>query len=129
MKKFLFVVFLFVGITTAESQQLLVEAGKTISSFEYSNSKGNNLENIQPTNHTYLSLGYRTNIFTKNLFLDLKFKDILDDLEFAAQVAIRFSDSQLEKNEIKVSTKIEKFQDFSINKNKEIDKYLESYRI
>ena len=71
MREFLFVAFLIIGVTVVNSQQLYFEAGKTISSFNYKNSQGNSLENLQGTNHTFMGLGYRTNIFTKKLFLNL----------------------------------------------------------
>lgn len=55
----------------ADAQQLYVETGKTISSFNYKNSAGKQLENLHSTNHVFMSLGYRKSIFTKNLFLNV----------------------------------------------------------
>lgn len=48
-----------------------LEGGKTASSFDFKNSQGESLENLQPSNHSFISLGYRRTIFTKNLFLNL----------------------------------------------------------
>jgi flagellar motor protein MotB len=71
MRKFLFVTLFLAGLTTLKCQQINLEAGNTISSFNYKNSQGTSLENLQATNHSFMNLGYRMNIFTKNLFLDL----------------------------------------------------------
>lgn len=71
MRLFLLLSFLFLSITSANSQQLYLEAGKSISSFDYSNSQGESLDNLQSSNQTYLSLGYRKSVFTKRLFLNL----------------------------------------------------------
>ena len=71
MKKLLLVTVLIISISAVRSQQIFVEAGKTISSFDYTNSQGNKLANLQSTNQTFMSLGYRMNVFTKNLYLDI----------------------------------------------------------
>ena len=71
MRKILFVSLLILSVATLKSQQLYFDAGKTISSFVYKNSQGNSLENLQATNHVFMDLGYRMNVFIKNLYLDL----------------------------------------------------------
>ena len=71
MKNFLIITFLLLSISAARSQEIFVEAGKTLSSFDYTNSQGNKLANLQSTNQTFMSLGYRMNVFTKNLYLDI----------------------------------------------------------
>ena len=70
MKKTLFVIFLFIGVSTAKSQYIFLETGKTISSFRFENSEGESLDNLQSTDHTFMNLGYRRSIFTKNLYLN-----------------------------------------------------------
>lgn len=58
-------------VNTLLSQQIYLETGKTISSFDYENSFGETLDNLHSSNHTYLSLGYRKSVWTKRLFLNL----------------------------------------------------------
>jgi len=57
--------------TTITAQQLYLETGKTVSSFDYKNSQGNKLNNLQTTTHNFMALGYRNQILTKNLFASL----------------------------------------------------------
>lgn len=71
MRKLLLFVALFVCVNTLLSQQLFIETGKTISSFDYENSFGETLGNLHSSNHTYLGLGYRKSVWTKRLFLNL----------------------------------------------------------
>ena len=52
----------FVMTTMASAQQLYLEVGKTSSSFDYKNSQGQRIDNLQATNHQFMSLGYRDNI-------------------------------------------------------------------
>lgn len=56
-----FLIF-FLVTTLASAQQIYLEGGKTSSSFDYKNSQGQKLENLQATNHHFMSLGYRDNI-------------------------------------------------------------------
>lgn len=71
MKKLLFFTLLLIGTMIVNSQQLYFESGKTISSFDYKNSQGETLDNLQSTNYTFVNIGYRRSIFTKNLYLDI----------------------------------------------------------
>ncbi|WP_100615043.1 hypothetical protein [Confluentibacter citreus] len=52
----------FVVTTIASAQQLYLEIGKTSSSFDYKNSQGGTLDNLQATNHNFMTLGYRGSI-------------------------------------------------------------------
>lgn len=72
MRTLLLFTFLILYITTLNSQQISMEAGKNISSFTYTNSQGENLENLQSTNNTFMYLGYRRSIFFKRFFLNAK---------------------------------------------------------
>ncbi len=54
--------------TTATAQQLYLETGKTSSTFDYSNSQGTSLDNLQSTAHSFLAAGYRGQVFAKDLF-------------------------------------------------------------
>lgn len=66
MKKITLVLLLLTA-TIATAQQLYVEGGKTLSSFDFKNSQGNSLDNLQATAHSFMSLGYKNQLFTKNL--------------------------------------------------------------
>ena len=70
MKKITIALFLLVATTTF-SQQFYIEAGKTISSFDYKNSQGEGLDNLQATPHSLMTLGYRSQTFIKNLSMSL----------------------------------------------------------
>lgn len=52
----------FLVTTMTSAQQLYLEAGKTSSSFDYKNSQGEKLDNLQATSHNFMSLGYQVNI-------------------------------------------------------------------
>ncbi len=67
MKKTTLLFFLLLGINSF-SQQLYIEAGKTMSSFEYKNSDGNGLDNLHATSQSFMTMGFRNQIFTKNLY-------------------------------------------------------------
>lgn len=67
MKKItLLLIFLYTGINSF-GQQIYVEGGKTMSSFDYKNSQGNGLDNLQSTPHSFMAIGYRDQILVKNL--------------------------------------------------------------
>jgi hypothetical protein len=66
MKKITLALFLLVAATTF-SQQIYIEAGKTISSFDYKNSQGERLDNLQATPHSFMTVGYRNQSIVRNL--------------------------------------------------------------
>ncbi|SNR82244.1 outer membrane beta-barrel protein [Lutibacter flavus] len=70
MKKITLLFFLFLGITTF-GQQIYIETGKTASSFEFKDSQGTSLENMQATTNNHLAVGFKSQVFTKNLNLSL----------------------------------------------------------
>lgn len=49
------------------SQQVYLEMGKTISSFDYKNSDGNTLDNLRGSTHNYMKLGYHSNFLVQQL--------------------------------------------------------------
>ena len=67
MKKHLILAFLLVNMGLVYSQQIYFEVGKSLSTFEYLNSKGEKLENLQSTSHSFLSAGYKNKIFKEKL--------------------------------------------------------------
>ncbi|AMC11825.1 hypothetical protein Lupro_11360 [Lutibacter profundi] len=69
-KIIIFSIFLTVCFQ-AFSQQLVIEIGKSITNFDYKNSQGNELDNLQSTNQSYMYVGYRTNIFKDFIFASL----------------------------------------------------------
>lgn len=60
-------IFLF-SINQINSQQLFVEGGKSLTTFEFENSQGGNLDNLQSTSQSYISLGYRKNVVNDILY-------------------------------------------------------------
>lgn len=68
MKKITFIFFLLIGVQVY-SQKIFIETGKTASSFEYIDSNGVSLKNLQPTTNNYLGIGFKKQIFTQNLDL------------------------------------------------------------
>jgi opacity protein-like surface antigen len=71
MKKITLALLLIATTTIATAQQLYVEGGKTLSTFDYKNSEGNSLENLQSTTHGFMAIGYTDQLFTKNLKLSI----------------------------------------------------------
>ncbi|MFK5958389.1 MAG: outer membrane beta-barrel protein [Lutibacter sp.] len=67
MKKFIVLLLLLITTVIGTAQQLYFEAGKTISSFDYKNSQGQSLDNLQASNHSFMTLGYRNQLFVKKL--------------------------------------------------------------
>ena len=65
-KTIVLILFLILGFY-ANSQQLLFETGKSITSFDYKNSQGIGLDNLQSTTQNYVSVGYRTRAFVDRL--------------------------------------------------------------
>ena len=72
MKKFVLIFSVFLISLPSFSQQLFMEMGSTISSFDYENSQGQTLDNLLSKSDTYFGMGYRQVINTsKTLFLAL----------------------------------------------------------
>jgi len=71
MKQITFLLFLLLATNISFAQELYFEGGRSLTSFEYQSSQGNSLENLQSTAHTFMALGYRDQLFTKNLHLSL----------------------------------------------------------
>ena len=63
--------FFILAATSAFTQQIYIEGGKTMSSFDYKNSQGDRVDNLQATPHSFMTLGYRNQIFVKNLNISL----------------------------------------------------------
>ncbi len=69
MKKITLVLLLIATTSISTAQQLYVEAGKTMSSFDYKNSQGLSLDNLQASTHSFMTVGYRNQFITKKLNL------------------------------------------------------------
>jgi len=66
MKKNILVV-LFLSISTLlTAQQLYLEGGKMTTTFDYKDAQGKQLENFQATNNTFMAIGYKSPLFSKN---------------------------------------------------------------
>lgn len=70
MKKITLALLILITISSS-AQQIYIEGGKTLSSFDYKNSSGERLDNLQATSHSFMTAGYRNQIFIKNLNLSL----------------------------------------------------------
>jgi opacity protein-like surface antigen len=66
MKKITLVLLLLTA-TISTAQQVYVEGGKSSTTFDYKNSQGNSLDNLQATTNSFMAVGYRNQLFTKNL--------------------------------------------------------------
>ena len=70
MKKITFLLLIAVS-SSALSQQIFFEAGKMSSNFEFENSSGTLLENLNPVTKNYISAGYAHRFFTDGLNINL----------------------------------------------------------
>lgn len=62
MKNFFSIVFTLVVISSGiQAQDLYLEGGKSITSFDFKDVLSNDLENLQSANHSYFDVGYRGN--------------------------------------------------------------------
>lgn len=59
MKNYFLLFVLLVSSTAIKAQQMYLEAGKTASVFDYQNSQGETLQNLQATSHSFMAMGYR----------------------------------------------------------------------
>lgn len=64
-KQTLKLLLLFLVTSVASAQQLYLEVGKTASSFDYKDSQGARLDNLQATSHSFMNMGYRTDILNE----------------------------------------------------------------
>jgi len=67
MKKITLLLALFMATTIATAQQFYAEGGKSSTSFDYKNSQGNSLSNLQATTQSFMGIGFRNQMLTKNL--------------------------------------------------------------
>jgi len=56
-------------ISTANSQQIMVESGKSITSLSFDDFQSNSLGNIQPATQNYISFGYRKKAIKEILYV------------------------------------------------------------
>ena len=70
MKKIILILLILITTNTF-SQQIYFEGGKTLSSFDYKNSEGERLDNLQASSHSFMTIGYRNQVFTENLNISL----------------------------------------------------------
>jgi len=67
MKKLTLLLLFLITVAIGTAQQLYVEGGKTLASFDYKDSQGQGIDNLQTTNHSYMALGYRSQLFVEKL--------------------------------------------------------------
>lgn len=68
---YLFLLLLVSVFTKMHAQEIYFETGKSLSTFDYKNSKGEKLDNVQATSHNIISAGYAKSVFTDNLKVSL----------------------------------------------------------
>lgn len=72
MKSILYFITLYLIVPiNINSQQLLFETGKSITSFDYHDSRTNTIANLQSSNNTFMSFGFRHKAIEKFLFVSL----------------------------------------------------------
>jgi opacity protein-like surface antigen len=69
MKKITLLVLFLAATAITTAQQVYLESGMSSTSIEYENSQGTGLENLHATNHNFMAIGYKNQLFTKNLQL------------------------------------------------------------
>ncbi len=62
---FLFCVFL---AYTVQAQELYLDGGKSVTTFNFKDALSNELNDLQSTNHSYIDVGYRGKLFTESIF-------------------------------------------------------------
>jgi len=67
MKKYLYILAVVFFYQSGFGQQLYLEVGKTVSSFQYKNSEGQALENLLSKPNTYMAMGYRSALIEEKL--------------------------------------------------------------
>lgn len=67
MKKIALLLLILTSTTAVTAQQIYIEGGKSSSSFDYKNSQGNGLNNLQSTTHSFMEIGYKDQLFTEKL--------------------------------------------------------------
>ncbi|MEQ6120554.1 outer membrane beta-barrel protein [Reichenbachiella sp. MALMAid0571] len=67
MKKAILMVFFMATTAIATAQNLYVESGKSTTSFDYKNSQGTSLENLQATNQSFMAIGCQNQLFIAKL--------------------------------------------------------------
>jgi hypothetical protein len=64
MKKNTLLFLLLIAATVASAQQIYLETGKTMSAFDYRNSQGEKLDNLQQSTHSFMEIGYRDRVIS-----------------------------------------------------------------
>lgn len=67
MKKNIVFILFSVIASVLSGQQVYLEMGKTLSSFDYTNSSGNSLDNLLGSTHNFMKIGYHTESFVEQL--------------------------------------------------------------
>ncbi|MEL7002043.1 MAG: hypothetical protein AAFN93_04815 [Bacteroidota bacterium] len=67
MKKLLPLILFLLIISTVQGQQIGLQAGQVFSEMRFEDSNGRELENLQSTNHFFMSGEYRTSLFSEGL--------------------------------------------------------------
>ena len=55
-------------VHTIQAQELYLDGGKSVTTFNFKDALANELEDLQSTNHSYIDVGYRGKLFTESIF-------------------------------------------------------------
>ncbi len=66
-KKYILLIMSAIFSFQSFSQEILMETGVAFTSFDFKNSQGEELDNLQPTTNNFISLGYRHNVLKEIL--------------------------------------------------------------
>jgi hypothetical protein len=67
MKKHTILLLLLLTTAKGYAQQIFIEGGKTLASFDFKNSQSGRLDNLQSSSHSFMTLGYRDQLLTNKL--------------------------------------------------------------
>ncbi len=67
MRKITLLLLFLAVCTIGSAQHLYLEGGKSSTSFEYKNSEGEKLPNLQSTQQSFMGFGFKNKLFTENL--------------------------------------------------------------
>ena len=68
--KSIYISFLFCVCfaTIGQAQEVYIDGGKSVTTFNFKDILSNELEDLQSTNHSYIDMGYRGKLFTKAVY-------------------------------------------------------------
>ena len=94
MKNYIVLIVTLLLTSLTSAQHLYIESGKAMSSFEYHDSSGNELNNMHSVNQLYMAAGYQNHLFGNKLTFNIG----LDYAGYGALNSDQLSDTYLAYN-------------------------------